>query len=130
MVPGTDQPNQKAIAAINVYLQPHRLALKEPTDCKLLASKSLVYNTFMGTDESELEKERIKSKAGFWICSLNYPVAAAQTAKPTDDELIAKQVFERMEALCPRFFTPGQELVGGHPAGHRVLTQAATLRWL
>lgn len=117
MVPGTDQPNQKAIAAINVYLQPHRLALKEPTDCKLLISKSLIHDTFMGTDESAQEKERIKSKAGFWICSLKYPVASAKTAKPTDDELIGTQVFEKMEALCPRFFPPGQELILQHSAG-------------
>lgn len=118
MIPGTDQPNQQAIAKINAYLQPHRIKIKEPQDCNFFTSKSLFFTTFIGTDESTLEAERIKSKAGFWICSLQYPVASAPAAKVTDGELIAKQVFERMEALCPRFFNPGQELVAAHPAGH------------
>ncbi len=118
MVPGSDQPNQNAIGAINTYLKPHRLALKEPTDCRLVPSKSLILSTFLETDESALEKERIKSKAGFWICPLQYPVTSAPVAKLTDGALIAKQVFEKMELLCPRFFAPGQELVGNHGAGH------------
>lgn len=118
MALGTEQPNQKAIEAINLYLHPHRLALKEPTDCNFLASKSLATSTFIGTDESTQEKERIKSKAGFWICTLQYPVAAPALKKLTNEGLIAKQVFERMETLCPRFFTPGQELVGGDSGGY------------
>lgn len=117
MEPGTNQPNHKAIAAINSYLQPHRLALKEPTDCLLLTSKSLVFTTFISTDESDLEKERIKSRAGFWICSLEYPVKQILSEEANPADSIARRVFERMESLCPRFFAPGQELVGNHPAG-------------
>jgi len=119
MVPDSDQPNRNAIDAINEYLRPHRLAIKEPTDCKLLTSKSLLANTFMGTDESAQEKERIKGKAGFWICTLKFPVdTPATTTLSTDGEELAKKVFERMETLCPRFFAPGQKLVGAHTAGH------------
>ncbi len=119
MVPSTDQPNQRAIDAINEYLRPHRLAVKEPADCQFLASKSLISNTFTATDESALEKERIKSKAGFWICTLQFPVDTPAThTLSTDGEELAKKVFERMETLCPRFFAPGQKLVGAHPAGH------------
>ena len=117
MIPGTDQPNQKAIAAINAYLQPHRLAIKEPTACNFLASKSLIYRTFMGTEESSAEKLRIKEKVGFWICSLDYPVEPKLTPRLTSDELLAKDVVERMERLCPRFFPPGQALILQHSAG-------------
>lgn len=118
MATGSDQPNQAAIKDINGYLQPHRLALKEPTDCKLLQSKSLLFQTLMATDDSAEEKARISDKAGFWICSLQYPVALPPTAVLSDGARKAKAVFEKMEALCPRFFAPGQTLVGNHSAGH------------
>lgn len=118
MVPNSDQPNQRAIDDMNTYLQPHRLALVEPTDCKLLASKSLVFTTMVATDDNEDEARRIKNKAGFWICSLKYPVAFAPSVKLSDVAIKAAQVFEKMEALCPRFFSPGQVLVRNHPAGY------------
>ena len=118
MVVGTDQPNQNAISAINAYLQPHRLAIKEPTDCQLLRSKSLISNTLIGTDENEVQRSQIQSQVGFWICSLKYPVTLAPIANITLAELKARQVFEKMESLCPRFFPSGQKLVGSHPAGY------------
>jgi hypothetical protein len=118
MVAGSDQPNQAAISAINEYLRPHRLAMKEPTDCKLFASKSLAFTTMVATDDNEEEATRIKDKAGFWICSLQYPVAIAPSVTLSDGAIKATQVFGKMEALCPRFFSPGQVLVGNHPAGY------------
>lgn len=118
MVAGSDQPNQTAISEINEYLRPHRLAIKEPTDCKLLASKSLIFTTMVATDDSEKEAARIKRKTGFWICSLQYPIAIAPAVKLSEGAIKAAQVFEKMETLCPRFFSPGQVLVGNHPAGY------------
>ena len=118
MLEGSDQPNQTAIKTINGYLQPHRLAIKEPTDCKLLTSKSLLFQTMLSTDESAQEKARISDKAGFWICSLQYPVALPPMLVLSDGARKAKAIFEKMETLCPRFFAPGQTLVGNHSAGH------------
>lgn len=118
MIAGSEQPNQTAIKAINGYLQPHRLAIKEPTDCKLFTSDSLLYTTKIATNESAEEEARIKNQTGFWICSIQYSVTPAQTVVLSDDARKALAVFEKVEVLCPRFFAPGQTLVGNHPAGH------------
>jgi hypothetical protein len=120
MLPGTNQPNQKAISAINDYLQPHKLAVRVPTDCNLLHSKSLLYTTLVASDEGPAEATQIKSKTGFWICSLDYPVEGPDMSVGTVDEaaLLAVKVLEKMEKLCRRYFPPGQDLVGNHPAGH------------
>lgn len=102
MLAGSDQPNQKWIDAANAYLLPHRLAIKVPTNCKLFASKSPDFSSF---------QEKNKETPGFWICSLQYPVATAPKAPLTAREIRAIKVFEKMESLCPRFFPPGQKLV-------------------
>jgi hypothetical protein len=118
MMPNSDQPNQWAIDDMNSYLKPHRLALKEPTDCKLLTSKSLVYTTLVATEETELEKNRIKTKAGFWICSLLYPIAPSTAENMTEGQKKAREIFAKIESICPNFFAPGQTLVGAHQAGY------------
>lgn len=117
MLPGTNQPNSNAIAAINSYLRPHLLALKEPTDCILLTSRTLGIHTHTLADDSRTEKDRIVKNAGFWVCSLTYPASFTEDEKFDPARLVAKNALERMESLCPRHFPPGQELVGPHPAG-------------
>lgn len=117
MLAGTNQPNSNAIAAINAYLRPHLLALKEPTDCILLPSKTLGNHTHTLADDSRTEKERFVNNAGFWICSLTYPITFNEDESADPARIVAKNALERMESLCPRNFPPGQQLVGPHPAG-------------
>jgi hypothetical protein len=113
---GTDQPNQIALNAFNKDLQPHRLAIKVPTDCKLLASKSQGFSVLQVTSDNADEASR--HTPGFWICALEYPVATALKAQLTEGSMKAAQVFEKMESLCPRFFPPGQTMVDTHPSGY------------
>ena len=119
MIPGTIQPNHAMIAAINASLLPHQIALKEPTDCTLSKSRSLVFNAVVKHDESAEETARVNGNAGFWICSLQYPIADRTDAPELSEEKIkAQKVFERMESLCPRFFAPGKTYVNRHAAGY------------
>lgn len=112
-----DQPDERAVHEINAQLAPHRLALRQPTDCRLHFSESLATTAMLSTDESPEEKRRIKAKLGLWICTLDYPVAPKLVPELTSGELLAKNVIERMERLCPRFFPPGQALILQHSAG-------------
>lgn len=119
MAAGTIQPNQAIIASLNAYLKPHHISLKEPTDCTLSRSKSLVFTTILAHDESAEETERINANAGFWICSLQYSVSTHKlVTELTEEQIDARRVFERMETLCPRFFAPGKKLVNSHPVGY------------
>ncbi len=122
MLDETGIPNIKAIAAINSYLQPHRLKVNEPKDCKLLKSRGFSSSNIKLAGESTKERERVLDMSGFWVCSLQYPVGSGSgsgaPAILSDSERRAKMVFEKMEQLCPRFFAPGQNIVGTHPAGH------------
>lgn len=108
-LPGSDQPNQATVDEVNTYLGSHHLALTTPTDCKLFASRSPGYATV------EVKSEETP---GFWICSLQYPIAPAPKARLTALEIRAIKVFEKMEALCPRFFPPGQTIVKNHLTEH------------
>lgn len=116
----TGTPNQKAIEAINLYLQPHRLKIIKSEDCKLLKSKSLISRRIKISGESEKKNEQFFDMSGFWICSLQYPTSntLAVATAATDDEKKARIVFEKMELLCPRFFAPGQNIIGNHSAGY------------
>jgi hypothetical protein len=119
MIHGTTQPNQAVVSIINAYLQPHQMAMKEPTDCTLSTSKGLVFTTLLARDESAEETARINANTGFWICSLQYPISAhTVTPELTAVQIEAKKVFERMETLCPRFFAPGKELISPHASGY------------
>ncbi len=109
ILPGSDQPNQAAVDGLNAYLRAYHLALKSPTDCKLFASKSPGYSAVDVTNEEP---------PGFWICSLQYPVAPGSKTKLTALEIRAIKVFKKMETLCPRFFPPGQTVVKNHLAEH------------
>jgi hypothetical protein len=114
---GTNQPTPTAVASINNALRPHHMALKAPTDCKFLASASLRNITLIAKNVPEEDKDDLLHKAGFWICSLNFPVNFPPTERPSIEEGIAKRAFERMEGLCPRFFNQGA-VTGWHPAGY------------
>jgi hypothetical protein len=116
MQTGTDQPNQSAINAFNKDLLPHRLAIKVPTDCKLLASKSRGFSGLQATSDNADEASR--HTPGFWICTLQYPVVTAPTVQLPESGVKAAKVFEKMESLCPRFFPPGQIRVDKHPLGY------------
>lgn len=120
MIGETHQPNAKAIAAINGYLQPHSLAIRLPTDCILLRSKSLQFTGLIATDDDPVEAEQVREQTGFWVCSLDFPVSSpVKNAEALDEGvLLAERVLQKMEKLCPRYFAPGQDLVGAHPAGY------------
>jgi hypothetical protein len=111
MLVGSDQPNQAAIETYNAYLQPHRLAIKVPTDCKLFASRSPGFSSLQEKSENSEETTPKKVAPGFWLCTLHYPIAIVPKAKLTALEIRAVKVFEKMETLCPLFFPSGQTLV-------------------
>ena len=81
MIPDSDQPNQRAIAKINVYLRPHRLTVKEPQDCKFLASKSLFLTTFMGTDEAHWKRSASRARQDSGYAPSNIPSPQRQQRK-------------------------------------------------
>ncbi|NML85804.1 hypothetical protein [Polaromonas sp.] len=106
------QPNEIAIRAMNVILSPHRISLREPTDCRLQRSQGLA-KVVLGALEN-VEPER-KNKIGFWLCSLSYPTRVS--GMPTETlESRFESVFKKLEATCPRFFNPGQH--GALPVPH------------
>lgn len=114
---GTFQPNQRAIEALNAYLTPHRLGLRQPVNCRLLKSGSASESTSIPSDVGTEERSRLLESSGFWLCPLHYPVTTPGVAKQTFEELQAKQAINKMEQVCPRFFPPGQALVLQHGAG-------------
>lgn len=117
MIKETVQPNEKAIASINSYIEAHDLRLKIPTDCLLAKSKSLSFSQFIDTDEKAEEKARYLEQSGFWICTVEYSVSQNEPRVLTTEEVNAKALFEKMEHNCPDFFAPGQETLRHHSAG-------------
>ncbi|MGE4240228.1 hypothetical protein [Ramlibacter sp.] len=105
------QPNVRAVTEIDAALAPHRLALRKPTDCVLLRSRSLSKLTMTMEGDSPQRKAQLEDRAGFWACTLVRVPDAPVPREPTPAELHAKAVFEKVETLCPRFFPAGQETV-------------------
>ena len=117
MTEGSTQPDQPAINTINGHLEPYDLRLTTPSDCHLVKSKSMAHKAFFYAEDTPAEKARIRDLSGFWICSIEHVIFPKKPNTFTAEELSAKSLFEKMEKLCPRFFSPGQELVNPHPAG-------------
>ncbi len=119
MIEGSVQPDQTATYTINSYLEPYDLRLKAPTDCQLATSTSMAHRAFFYAEDTAEQKERIRALSGFWICSIEYAVSPKKPHAPTGEELRARSLFEKMENICPRFFSPGQQVVKVHRAGHQ-----------
>ncbi|MDP3761261.1 MAG: hypothetical protein Q8R01_12180 [Ramlibacter sp.] len=96
-------PNEELRATINGMLRMQRLALAEPSDCRLLPSRGLASEALK--DLSKFGPEVI-GKFGFWICSLQYPVALQSLEVRLDPEV--RDTFSAIEKRCPRFFQTGQ----------------------
>jgi hypothetical protein len=57
--------------------------------------------------ESFAGRPEVAAKFGFWICDLQYPVAAPPPAQEGDPAVNA--AFGFVENQCPRFYEPGQK---------------------
>ncbi len=96
-------PDDESVRAINVLLAEHRLAIASPDQCRFLRSRGLVSGSKHGYNDAETPR---LEKAGFWACPLRYPMAEV-VYRPEIAKSRFDAVFERVEALCPRFFGPG-----------------------
>lgn len=131
MIKNSIQPSERAVNALNNYLNPHKLALTKPANCKLLKSTSLSTITLIPKNFDPEKGSEILANAGFWVCPLVYPVEVKKESAPTSEEIRAREVFEKMEQVCPRYFSPGQKRVSVHEAGYsRAYSSSdATLVW-
>lgn len=97
-------PNETVVRTVMAMLAGHRLALADAAQCRLLRSEGLA------ATPSHLQRKASDKRyelAGFWLCPLRYPVAASP-AGPQGSPTKFGAVFERVEAMCPRFFRPGE----------------------
>lgn len=110
------QPDDAAIIGLNILLMPHKLELAVPTDCRLQQSPGLA--AVVGTSKEEAPSRY--AKTGFWLCTLSYDV---KSRPPTvrDENSKFGPVFQKIEAICPRFFEPGQR-------GHLPLSGGGQMR--
>jgi hypothetical protein len=102
MIDGMPTPALQVV--LNDMLAGQRLRLAEPLKCRLLPSRGLAS---VGTKIEELSPELL-AKMGFWVCDLQYPVAAPV---PKHEEVSGPEinsVFNLVEQQCPRFYQPGQ----------------------
>lgn len=118
MRPGSSQPDDRAVTVLNDELSRRAMRLQHPTACSFYHSRTMARHTFLTGSESALEVSNLRANEGFWVCPLDYPIAQPPKALQDANAQRAKAVFERMEALCPRFFLYGQTSVNGHPAGY------------
>jgi len=118
MAEGSVQPSEKAVSEINAYLHPHKLALTEPPNCRLMRSASVARHTMVPTNVDSDDKARLLANSGFWICPLVYPAKVPKAADLTKNQMRAIEVLGKMEQVCPRFFAPGQKLVGRYAEGY------------
>jgi hypothetical protein len=107
------QPDYAAKEAIDASVARHQLRLSKPAKCDFFPSKSLYDMALVkANDEVSVQEEKMR-RTGFWVCPLVYdeglnpPVQAAASSEiPVNTR--AHEALRRMEALCPRFFQPGQ----------------------
>lgn len=97
-------PNANATRSLNLLLADHRLAISDAIPCRLIRSGSIVS---MPLVEARKKSDKRFEKAGFWACSLRYPVAVP-AARPEVAKGRFDAIFEKVETLCPRFFRPGE----------------------
>lgn len=98
----TDQglPNAEAIQSFNGMLAPQRLAMADPTNCRLLRSTGIAEIALRNMGKFDA---KTIGKFGFWICDLKYPVDVPKTEELLLAGTVAK-VFGKLEKTCPRIF--------------------------
>ena len=96
-------PNEEVRSTINGMLRMQRLALVEPSDCRLLPSRGLAGEALK--DPRKFGPE-VNARFGFWVCSLQYPVAMKSLEVHLEPEV--RDTFAAIEKRCPRFFDTGQ----------------------
>lgn len=96
-------PSEEMRSTINGLLRMQRLALAEPSDCRLLPSRGLASEALK--DPGKFGPEVI-AKFGFWVCSLQYPVPLQALEVPLEPEV--RDTLSAIEKRCPRFFEIGQ----------------------
>jgi hypothetical protein len=107
------QPDSVAVLAIDASLAGHRLRLGKPLNCDFFPSRSLQDMALVkANDDARVQAEKIQ-RIGFWVCPLVYdegmnpaPEAASPSAGPATSRV--QEVLRRIEAMCPRYFQPGQ----------------------
>ncbi|QGJ17232.1 MULTISPECIES: hypothetical protein [unclassified Polaromonas] len=97
-------PDVNAIRSLNLLLADHRLAISDAAPCRLIRSGSIVS---MPLVEARKKNDKRFDNAGFWACSLRYPVAVP-AARPEIEKSRFDAVFDKLESICPRFFRPGE----------------------
>lgn len=97
------QPTDPLRDTINAMLGTQRLALAQPSDCRLMPSRGLASEAFKDVDAARPDT---LAKFGFWVCSLKYPVPMPTAGAGVSVQ--ALRAFEAVERRCPRFFEPGQ----------------------
>ena len=100
----TGLPTEEIRTVINTLLVDHRLALMNPSDCRLVRSPGLATMAFRREALADPAKTR---NFGFWVCSLQR--AEADSANVKNEAHRFDAVFRAIEAQCPRFFPAGAE---------------------
>lgn len=95
------QPTAEVREALNALLGPHALALQTSQPCETRPSRALAAIARAAVTEPE------PAGFAFWLCPLDYPVH--HRPKHEDPQsLQVESVFNKLEALCPRFFRAGE----------------------
>lgn len=107
------QPDFVAIQAINDSMAGHDLRLSKTLKCDFFPSKSLRDMALVKANDAVHVQNEKMERTGFWVCPLVYdegmhapPQVASTSAAPSSSR--AEQALRRIEALCPRYFMPGQ----------------------
>jgi hypothetical protein len=102
---GQRQPSAGVQAEINRILAPHALALRAGPSCKMIESRGIASQALRN---SAAARPEAVAKFGFWICTLEYPVARPRRAQPSPESKLADRVFAQIERSCPRMFHSGE----------------------
>lgn len=130
--PVTGAPDNQAVHAINGYLEPFGLVIREPGRCSLLKSKTLGETVMISTSDTPAEIARLRGSAGYWLCDASYEVRLTGSAVSvtSTEEARARRAIERLESLCPRLFPSGQYALKkngyGYTRGYSASDSSAT----
>jgi hypothetical protein len=106
------QPDSVAMLAIDESVAGHRLRLSTPLKCDFFPSRSLRDMSLVkANDDAHVQAEKME-RVGFWVCPLVYDegLNPSQIASPSVAPANGRveEALRRIEALCPRYFQPGQ----------------------
>jgi hypothetical protein len=101
------QPSAALLEGVRRLLAPRGLFVADGARCDFLPSRGLLTVALRGRRPDE---KTIPSNYGFWVCPLRYDPASA-ASPPADGNAEIDAVFEAVEKLCPRFFTPGHPTI-------------------